>query len=366
MTNEKHPVHLLTPLDNVAPSIHLQKHLYIPARDDPSALLTTLRDALARTITEVPMLAGCVGPNATGAQRGSLLVEGPYLRAGDILLVKDLRDMLMLAQVYLLHGGLFLFVAIAHTVVDERGLFNILRVWSTRCRGGQDVPLVEPHWTDRKALMQQQGKALSEDTIANLISPEGEPTSSSKTISGHSVMQSTLPPSSVGPAVFFFSNSSLARLKLAASATIAGQSSPWISTNDALCALFWCSITRARAGESSDNNIITTVSYFNMMIDCRSRLLPPLPADYIGNSVLATKTHATFGYLLSSDPSRLADVASMLRTSLLAVNDTYIKDLIGTIRSAPNISSVTRPAYPSFQRNVACTSWANQAYYELD
>lgn len=266
----------------------------------------------------------------------------------------------LVAQVNILREGILLSLAVAHNVVDERGFFNILRAWSTYCRVDNGLGLVEQHWTDRKPLMQRQESALSEDVLANIWSAPVK-TASSSDVPGESPELS--PPGSQPSnrtAIFFFPAASLARLKSAASKASAdlmekdSQNKDWISTSDAPCALLWCSITSARASGTLDQ--CDKVSCFNMAVDCRSRVSPPISHDYIGKVILVTKAQATFEYLLSAYPSRIADVASLLRSSLLAVNDVYIKNLMETIRSARDVSDVTPPVYPSFQRNVGCTS----------
>lgn len=90
MAERNGPIHILSPLDNVTTRRRIQKFLYFPALADPSAVVTVLRGALAWTVTALPTLAGCVTSNVQDAQKGSLIFEGPYLTADDMLTVKNL------------------------------------------------------------------------------------------------------------------------------------------------------------------------------------------------------------------------------------------------------------------------------------
>ena len=346
MSDGKCPFYPLSPLDSLAPRDYIQELLYFPAVADPTNIFTTLRKALAHTIAEIPILAGCVGSNVLDAQKGTLVVEGPYLIADDMISVKDLRDFysytdlrakrfppdaiagnicipnlpkepprVMLAQLNILRGGIMLFVAVFHSVMDGTGVLNILRVWSGYCRRGHGTKLVRPHWSDGGPL-QRQGDALSEDILIKPSTPHSYFVGGSETIINYPRAHSTVEQPRAKAAVFFFSDVCLARLKIAATkanSTVGDedrQSTDWISTNDALSALLWCSITSAREGDAAKTS--TTVSWFRMAVDCRSRLSPPISLDYIGNTALLVKAQATPEYLLSAYPSRIADVASLI------------------------------------------------------
>ncbi|CAG8717176.1 31795_t:CDS:1, partial [Racocetra persica] len=78
--------------------------------------------------------------------------------------------------------------------------------------------------------------------------------------------------------IFRFSQDDLKRLRDYYSAGIPNGS--WISTNDALVAHFWRTLTRAR------NLDLNTEVFCSIALNGRDRLNPPIPESYCGNVVL--------------------------------------------------------------------------------
>ena len=379
----------LSPLDHVMPRHHVPKLLYFSTTSTPDSITTTLRNALAKTLAAMPVLSGSIGLATHARQKGTMCVQAPYLTADDILTTKDLRDVyayeelrakhfptdvlapeditpdlagkprqVMLVQANFLQGGLLVFFAVHHCVMDEVGLFNTLKVWSTFCRGDDGSLLVQPEWMNREPLSHGAGRGRLEDHPTYKLLGDKE----AEAIANGSVkLPEYFPASSdVGTAIFFFSDKSLAALKKAAI-----QGAPHVSTNDALCAFIWRHITAARRTENSDENCGTR-SNFNMTIDARRRCSPPISPYYCGNAVAISKASAPVDRLLSRDPSHIADLAVLIRNSVLAVSDVYIKDVIQMIRSIPDLGRLAPQAPHTDEEYVGCSSWAKQPYYSLD
>ena len=398
MIDQQSSIFPLSPLDHLAPHHHVPKLLYFSSTSDLSVVIATFRNALEKTIVALPIIAGTVGSKKHDYHQGFLAVQAPFHGADDILSVNDISDkydlvklraqhfptnaiptdliiptrlgqstQVMFAQANILRGGVLLVFAIHHCVMDETGLFNVIRVWSEFCRGADGMKLVQRDWTDRELLSHGTGNGRFEDHPEYSLLPEGKPTPMYFSEG-----------SDVGTAILFFSDESLDRLKhIAAQAdegkkangingSKAKRDSAWISTNDAVCAFLWCSISSARTSSNSDINN-ETPTMFNMAVDGRLRLSPPIPPNYVGNVVAVSKAPTTFTTVLrSTNTSNIALAALHIRNSLAAIDDAYIKDIIQMVNSVSDLNRLAPRGYSSHGRNLGCSSWAKQQYYSLD
>ncbi|XP_030540349.1 uncharacterized acetyltransferase At3g50280 [Rhodamnia argentea] len=101
-----------------------------------------------------------------------------------------------------------------------------------------------------------------------------------------------------------------------------------ISSFQALCALLWRSVTRARKLPSSK----TTT--FRMAVNCRHRLEPLLDAHYFGNAIQSTPTHAAAGEVLSRD---LRWCAERLNRSVAAHGDAAVRGAVKEWEREPRL-----------------------------
>lgn len=387
----------LSPIDMLMPRVHVPKLLYFPSAAEQVAITSNLRAALALTLKKIPILAGSVAlSKQKGDQRGSLSVQSPYFEAENILSTNDLRDEydyeqlraahfpsdrvafdaiapksfeeaadstpVMIAQANFLRGGLLLFFAVHHCVLDEVGLFNVMKVWSSYCRGDVGMDFVTPQWFDRSLLLQGAGTGKLEDHPEYALAPEGAATRAAE--------PGAYFPSSenVSSATFFFSDEALGRLKTAAmmpNPDDADERSAWVSTNDALIALFWCCITSARVADSK-KPISEIFPLFAMAVNGRSQLRPPMSPDYCGNVVLIAKTLSKAEDLLSPQPGRLAKAASLIRKAVNVVDDTYVRDVIQMVRNVDDVGLLAPRRRPAVEYSLGCSTWARQPYYSLD
>ncbi len=391
------PVFRLSPLDMLMPRMHVPKLLYFSSTSAPTQILSNLRKALALTIEAMPILGGSITLSDNGKdQKGSLNVQSPYFTAENILSSKDLSNQydyqklcsrhfpsdavpleeyapklfgtsadsmpVMMAQVNFLNGGLLLFFAVHHCVMDEVGIFNVMKVWSTCARGDPGLDFVSSQWFDREPLMQGAGTGKLEDHPEYTLSPEGIPTNATESPEVFYTKSTD-----VDSAVFFLSDENLERLKSSAIRTESQdmQGKSWVSTNDALIALFWCSITSARLSEGLADaaNIFPR---FGMAMNGRGHLKPPMSPDFSGNVVLIAKTFTSAENLLSSNPERLAKAALLVRKSINVVDDAYIRDTIQLVRSVKDLGQLAPRRRPAVEHSLGCSTWANQPYYSLD
>lgn len=395
------PTFRLSPLDMLMPRMHVPKLLYFSSTSAPTQILANLRKALALTIETMPILGGSITLSENRKdQRGSLNVQPPYFTAEDILSSNDLSNQydyqelrlkhfpsdavpleeyapklfgtsadsmpVIMAQVNFLNGGLLLFFAIHHCVMDEVGIFNVMKVWSTYARGDSGLDFVSSQWFDREPLMQGAGTGKLEDHPEYTLSPEDIPTNATES-------PDVFYPKStdVDSAVFFLSDENLDRLKGSAMRTESAiqsedmQGMPWVSTNDALIALFWCSITCARLSEGLAN-AAHIFPRFGMAMNGRGLLKPPMSPDFSGNVVLIAKTFTSAETLLPSNPERLAEAALLVRKSISVVDNAYIRDTIQLVRSVKDLGQLAPRRRPAAEHSLGCSTWASQPYYSLD
>lgn len=398
MSDTKTAVFPLSPIDMLMPRMHVPKLLYFASTAEPASIISNLLAALELTLKSIPIVAGSVAlSKQEGDQKGFLSVQSPYFEAGEILSTNDLRDEydyeqlraahfpsdsvafdaiapksfgkatdstpVMVAQANFLRGGLLLFFAVHHCVLDEVGLFNVMKVWSSCCRGDIGLDFVTPQWFNRGSLLQGAGTGTLEHHPEYALAPEGATARAAED-------PSSFYPSSenVHSATFFFSDEALGRLKMAA--TMPGpddgeEGTAWISTNDALIALFWCCITSARVAESTKATS-EIFSLFAMAVNGRSQLHPPMSPDYCGNVVLIAKTLSKADDLLSPQPGRLAKAASLIRKAVNVVDDAYVRDVIQMVRNVDDISRLAPRRRPAVEYSLGCSTWAKQPYYSLD
>lgn len=375
----------LSPLDHLSPRVHVPKLLYFSTNSDPQIIIQTLRDALIKTISAFPIIAGSLLPSReSNCQRGTLAVQAPRFSVDDILSVEDLsskydfetiranefptdavgadvlpnfsrnNDQVLHAKANIIRGGLVLVCAVHHCVMDEAGMFNVMKLWSTFCRGDNGDTLVNEEWIDNSALSGEAGTGRLEDHPEYKLIPES---SSLTPYLSHSS-------DAVDTGLFFFSDDSLKRLKELANKDSVDSS--WVSTNDALVALIWSRITSSRMATS--DHTTSTLSVFAMTVNGRSRLVPPMSSKFTGNVVLISKAFRSFSDLSSdsSNPIDLGSIARTVRQSVREVDDAKVKDVIKAIQNVSNLDRLQPSEYQSHQRNVGCSSWSGQPYYELD
>ena len=387
-------VHQLSPNDHLSPRIHTAKLLYFCSNEHPEKIVTTLRNSLKKAVAAFPIVGGSVGLMEGACQTGTLAVQAPFFTVEDTLTVKDLRDdydyesirakafppdavdfsvvvpdfrrnhsRVLLAQANLIRGGLLLAVGFHHNVVDEAGIYSILKLWAAYCRGDDGALLIKPEWTDSTSMMSGEGSGVLAHHPEYRLKPAEQSATHVKEyqeyISGGT--------EGTGSAVIFFSNDALERVKKAAtkesteSKNNSAEASQWISTNDALCALIWSRVTAARKLGAD-----VPYSMFNMIVDGRSRLNPPISSEYIGNFVFVTTKAALPIHLLDSPAANLGDTAIMIRQSVLVIDDKVIKDKIKAVTKVDDIGRLAPGGHSSQFRHLACTSWAGQPYYGLD
>ena len=355
----------LTPLDQIMPRFNLTMILCIPTRsNDIGRVSSLLKAGLERTITDIPYLPGRLLLDGLGRlsiktkprdcvlfRTQSLIDDVSWsfenLRSSGFALSKMKGELLsplpffpdpedvpvMAAQANFVDGGVLLVVCVHHAVADVRGFSSIVETWAKHVSGGG----LEKVGLDRSLLM-AQGKTV--DPANHMEYNIGGPPWAFAT---------DVP---MMAKIFRFSAAQLAKLKAEAN----GEGS-WVSTNDALCALLWRSITIARAPSSEK------MSTLGFAVDGRLRMDPPLPPSYIGN----VNVYGTAMLPLSTLPSTaLSTIARSIRAGISRVDDARIRNVIELIDGTEDVTMVRNRWVQFLGTDVDLTSWASIPLNGLD
>ena len=250
----------------------------------------------------------------------------------------------LIVQANFCRGGLLLTFAGMHVVMDGNGLGQLIRMFASGCRGeplleadilaahldrGTYVPPLKPNETPMKHL------DLRRDP--NEKEPEK--------------------PKEIPPMLWtYFRLSAPSLTKLKAEASKDCPPSSWITTNDAISALVWKAITKARSLhlDTSEN------STFLRAIDVRRTLKPPVPDSFLGNNVWCSFTHLPIRDLIHN--TSVSVITRLIRKDTLAIDDFFIRSLVTLLRNEPDKRTIgfatKRP-----EKDFIVSSWADLPVY---
>ncbi|KAI9163989.1 trichothecene 3-o-acetyltransferase [Paramyrothecium foliicola] len=258
-------------------------------------------------------------------------------------------------QVSLIKGGLLLTFLGQHQSMDGVGQAQVIRLFSKACRGEtfteeelrignyapeNTVPLLGNEWTPGSELTYNIYK---DDPLA--LGP-----GSGKTV---------LPSGDQVWAQFNFSADALEALKSEAIRTLPAEST-YISTDDALSAFAWQSITRARRTRFDP----TTPTKLTRAVDLRRYL--NIPAKHPGFLQCMTYHDST---MTRTVEAQLGAIAADLRTAVEPSSselEYYARSLATLISRMPDKNGTSFIAGFDMSKDVMLSSWAKQDSYELD
>jgi trichothecene 3-O-acetyltransferase len=194
-------------------------------------------------------------------------------------------------QANFIKGGLLLNLAGEHSVMDGQGIGEVIRMFSKACHNESftDEELLQGNRSRRNIipLLDQATYKPGSELDHLLIKPRA----TSSSVSSSTPLKCTWE-------YFHFSSSSLSKLKalaLSSSSTSEIPTASYITTNDAVSAFIWQSVSRVRSSHLPSE----TTSTFARAVDLRSSL--SVPSTYLGN--MSNHTYTTLP--LSSIPSTL-------------------------------------------------------------
>lgn len=386
-------------LEQASPVVHVRTLCCFKLQVDfqIAGITRILKEALAATFTELPVLKGQVLPLDDGEQQGKQDLEPG---GSDDLYVEDLTSMsleyddlrvkefplstfddevfwatpafptpgdmvaVFTVQANFIKGGLLLGISFWHQVMDGVALATALRVLAQNCLRIQDPSLdgeiVEslPETIFDKSRLNEsppQYKGLIADHTEYVLAddlPTGPPSYLNARVEVE---------------VFHISPESIKALKLAATPVIeheAHQNEPiWVSTNDAISALIWRSIMVATyKGTEYDDK---SRSCCQVAVNGRPKMDPPLPADHLGCVLILATNDLPISSILTVDS--LPVMALMVRQSIMKITAYYIRSLIAMMRKVPDFRRLTPRSFEDLLgHDMILTSWATFPLYDYD
>ncbi|KAL2346423.1 hypothetical protein Fmac_000423 [Flemingia macrophylla] len=182
---------------------------------------------------------------------------------------------LLSIQVTELLDGVFIGCSMNHAIADGTSYWNFFSIWSHifQAQGHEhDVPISNP-------------------PILNRWFPKGCSPPINLPLKDHDEFIGRFEAPLLRERIFHFSAESIATLKAKANME---SNTTKISSFQSLSALVWRSITRARSLPHDQRTSC------KLSINNRSRMEPPLPKEYFGNSIHAVSAEATTGELLEN------------------------------------------------------------------
>ena len=393
----------LTPLDQVAFRLYISFiHCFsLPVRTDQKALYLRLKHGLSETVSELPFLGGCIVPEVGKSGRVQIQIDEGYgirfpyrdytdvspqnswrrsyeelkaahfpisaLDAGKLSPVDPIPTSptppVMVVQANFINGGLLLTTSIHHSALDATGFATVLKIWANRSRRDYDrggiVSLTTPNWRamDRSVLMKGHAEANIRDSPVFRVRDGLE-----LTVSQRTGMVPACPAKEIS--IFYFSPSRLAQLKLAASSD--NTTDTWVSTNDALCALLWRHLSRARGfGSLESSGQGTPPVQFTLAVQGRQRLAPPLSEEMLGNVVTLCPASLDIN-TLTSPSSPLYNAASTLRKAINNIDSAYLRGTIGMIDSISDLKDLELSVFDNPLRDLLVSSWSDLGLLQVD
>lgn len=315
-----------------------------PYREAPSVTVKDLRQA------SPPVMAGYLHSGSGAGIPASLLAESVVAPCGTFRQPNGRGTMgpatpVFLLQANIVPGGLLLVVSGLHSCMDMAGQAQMIRLLAKACRGEpftaeelstgnmsrSDILLPLLDVSDEEIL-----KEPKEPTNAYLAEEKNDqantPSAAAAAAANRPEEQRRPPQTAIRWSTFTFPASALQALKTAASATMPpvqeeeeeeGERTPFVSTDDALSALLWQSITRSRlprlptsstssSPSSAEPTATTTTTTLTRTVDAR-RYVPGLPRAYPGDAACKVSSTADAASLANKP---LGAVAASLRARL--------------------------------------------------
>ena len=414
----------LSTLDQYTPKYWTARALFFPVSPEftHEQIYSHLKEGLSRTLTQVPVLTGRICRQSESSQVAAIridensgvefsfkehcIINGQQSNASTMFPtyaklkmehfpMHSLMDCgapkalfspiaeggtVFAAQANFMPGGLALVTGIAHLVADAEAWTVIVRLWALhtaeatrgkspvhstvlefdeiRQKLSQGIPdvkeLNDPLWmideVTRSPLYLPKAISASErDPVEERARQDKDRNSSEKR------------PSLSSWRIWYFAPEKLRQLKQAASAPGAVQ---WISTMDALFALFWyrSSIFRHLSGRGHEN------SSCRIPIDLRPRMQPPLDLNYIGNAISMVAAECPVSELESFEgtSAALSTLAQKIRGAVNSWDPSVFKAWIGTANSLQPEKGLRHPSGSVIEPNILVNDHSKLAMRNLD
>ncbi|GLJ39665.1 hypothetical protein SUGI_0810890 [Cryptomeria japonica] len=188
---------------------------------------------------------------------------------------------LLVVQATKLRDGLALGLTVNHSVIGGTSLWHFINCWAQLCRDSSSL-------TPNISLPPLHTRSFGTTPPINL------------NLHHHKIEKISLSTLPLREKMFHFTAQTISKLKREANQ--GASKDPKISSFQALCAHIWLAITRARG------LLPTEETTFKLPVDCRPRIVPPLPSSYFGNAIQMVGTSIKAGELLGRGMGHAADL----------------------------------------------------------
>lgn len=344
--------------------------------------LSVLSQGFERLLSDFAILSGYivsasrkgeVEVRVSGSTRPELLVRDFLEENGDFKLkflpaggktFDDVPAPVFAAQANKMKVGIVLCICVHHSVMDGMGMAAVIRRWAEWCRAistHTDLASLEKACLSRSPVIsggrRNRRVDISSSYASGDIAAEERRQRKSTQVSER--------PEMIGKC-FMTNKVDIAMLKDAIMAFLGGDDphGAWVSTNDVLCAVLWHAIVRARSGEGPV--VECKRSKLGVPVNVRSKMVPPLPQDFIGNATVDVTVDRPMTELLIWSTPKLARTALSIRQAILSVDDAYIRALIDTIDGLEDIRRSKGGCESFLGDDVTITSWLDMGICNLD
>jgi hypothetical protein len=339
-------------------------------------IISELEEGLATLLSEIPFLAGnvMIGDESRDLltleipEDGGVLLkirrmvdadDGPVLDFEEMELggfpvsalnpavmcprsfLPDATAPCMQVQVNLIRGGLVLAMHFHHSVVDGEGAMAIINQWAKHVRAVSDFQILPesdllpaeafdrtvlfPENSARSKLCDfvsfQDGRDMSPDGDSCWNVGERMEVTGAKIANGVS---------------WYFTKENLQQIE--EKAMPRNPDDPKMTESSVLSAFVFRHYTLARRLEQQG---IDEASY-HYPCNIRSRIEPPLHPQYLGNSVVPSRTLLPLSEILSSDEDTLYRIASAISSSIDWWSSDKVWELLGAMEAWPRVGDIER------------------------
>jgi hypothetical protein len=270
------------------------------------------------------------------------------------------------AQITFISGGFVLCVNKHHFLLDANSTGKLIQWWLRRARSymegraGEDIKFADPTIT---LAMHDNSSLLLETSVQAEVHEDWKVVPDAKP----HVFGQELPPSTImfigkmipslkpkiENAVFHFSAESLAELH----SSVSAHATETFSKHDAVSALLWRCVTRARLFDV-DAVVRPATSMLALAVNGRTRLEPKMTPDYFGNAAFFAPTTMPIQILTSAGAKSLADVALAIRGSIATkTTNSHMRSLLQLIASQKKATDVVNAFQVYMGNDIMLTSW---------
>lgn len=284
----------------------------------------------------------------------------------------------LIAQANYVKLGLLLAVGIFHPIIDGMSGSLLMKLWASNARTIQgcnelgppmrvhpdscDYSILSQIWAEQAHNRSRTTGAASPELwrLIGLLPPN-------KPHLGQS--HSECPAPDMQTNIFYMSADAFEALtSLCVTEDNSHHPSVKVTANDALMALLWRCIIRARAtaaGPYGNEYAADSISLLNTTLDGRALIGDPLPWSYMGTLVFIATTSMSVGDL-TRDGTSLATIARTIRESLSNIDRQKALDAFSLASDLDNYGESLQYPFATFEGAEVCvTSWVGLSAFDI-